>query len=245
MKFVDIDKYTFCHYSIFDNIDGVRAYTNTSVNSAELLPFNNDHKNKWEPPDWMNKTGINPDSVARIKQIHGSTIKYARSPGYLGEADGLISDQTGLYLRIVTADCLPVFLYDKRLRTFGIVHAGWRGLEKGIIEKAAAEMNKAFGSTASDLIAAVGPFIQSCCYEVGEEVANNFLPECSTKKPNGKYNLDLGIVLIKKIEQVRIPACQIEVSKICTFCEEKRLHSFRRDGPKAGRLTSIIGIAGN
>lgn len=88
--------------------------------------------------------------------------------------DALITAESGLLLTIRIADCLPVLIVDLRQRAVATVHAGWRGALAGIIEKAVGDMRSTVGSDPQELIAAVGPSIRACCYEVGEEVVEAF-----------------------------------------------------------------------
>jgi hypothetical protein len=88
--------------------------------------------------------------------------------------DGLMSREPGILLTIRIADCLPVLLVDPRRRAVAAVHAGWRGALARVIEKAVGDMRRAFGSDPRTLIAALGPSIRACCYEVGEEVVQAF-----------------------------------------------------------------------
>jgi len=89
--------------------------------------------------------------------------------------DGLITDQPGILLSVRTADCVPVLLVDRQRRTVAAVHAGWRGALSRIVEKAVGEMRRTFHSHPEDLVAAIGPSIRGCCYEVGPEVADAFI----------------------------------------------------------------------
>ncbi|MGO8791517.1 MAG: peptidoglycan editing factor PgeF [Terriglobia bacterium] len=88
--------------------------------------------------------------------------------------DGLVTAEAGALLTIRIADCLPVLLVDAHRRVVAAVHAGWRGALARIIEKAVGDMRSAFGSDAEEIIAALGPSIRACCYEVGEEVVDAF-----------------------------------------------------------------------
>jgi YfiH family protein len=92
----------------------------------------------------------------------------------LPAGDGLVTDTPGLLLAVRTADCLPLLIVDPKKRAIGAFHAGWRGTLKRIAEKGVGEMRRWFGSKPEDLRAAIGPCIHSCCYEVGEEVREQF-----------------------------------------------------------------------
>jgi len=88
--------------------------------------------------------------------------------------DALLSHESGVLLSVRVADCMPILMVDPRLRAVAAVHAGWRGAAKRIVEKSVGEMRRVFGSQPRDILAAVGPSIRACCYEVGEEVVDAF-----------------------------------------------------------------------
>jgi hypothetical protein len=110
-----------------------------------------------------------------LRQVHSAVIyRVDAVPDHQLVGDGLITNTPGLLLGIQTADCLPVLLVDPVCRAVGAFHAGWRGTLARIVEKGAGEMRRWFGTDARDLRAAIGPGIHSCCYEVGEEVRQQF-----------------------------------------------------------------------
>src|SRR3979411_2072661 len=86
----------------------------------------------------------------------------------------MVTDTPGLLVAVQTADCLPIILVDQKRSAFGVFHAGWRGTVKRIVEKGVGEMQKSFGSDPRDLVAAIGPGVQGCCYEVGKELRTKF-----------------------------------------------------------------------
>jgi polyphenol oxidase len=102
--------------------------------------------------------------------VEGSVSPVDNSPA----GDGLMTAEPGVLLSIRIADCLPVLLVDPQQRAVAAVHAGWRGALARIIEKGVGDMRRAFGSDPQKLIAAVGPSIRACCFEVGEEVVEAF-----------------------------------------------------------------------
>ncbi len=112
--------------------------------------------------------------LATIRQIHSDLIHCVSAPGDTLAGDGLLTDTPGLLLAIRTADCMPVILVDAKRRAVGVVHAGWRGTLRRIAEKAVGEMRRWFGSRPEDIRAVLGPSIRGCCYEVGEEVREQF-----------------------------------------------------------------------
>ncbi len=113
--------------------------------------------------------------LVTLRQIHSDLIHCVNAaPTEPLVGDGLITATPGLLLAIQTADCLPVILVDTKRHAVGVFHAGWRGTVKRIVEKGVGEMFRHFGTRARDIRAAIGPGIQGCCYEVGEEVRTKF-----------------------------------------------------------------------
>jgi polyphenol oxidase len=142
---------------------------------------------------FFSQLGAEHFALASLHQVHSSTVYQAgldasgnleyRLAGSsvpqgvnvpLPEGDALLTDQPGLLLSVRTADCLPVLLVDRRRRAVAAVHAGWRGALARIVEKAVGEMRRLFGSQPEDILAALGPSIRVCCYEVGQEVVDAF-----------------------------------------------------------------------
>jgi purine-nucleoside/S-methyl-5'-thioadenosine phosphorylase / adenosine deaminase len=107
-------------------------------------------------------------------QLAGNTVPGASHLPRTLAGDALIADQSGILLGIRVADCVPILMVDRERHAVAAVHAGWRGALQRIVEKAAGEMGRMFGSRPENLVAAVGPSIRKCCYEVGEEVADAF-----------------------------------------------------------------------
>jgi len=183
--------------------------------------------------------------LANIRQVHDNKIKVVSEPGYFGEFDGLITDKRNIYLRVVTADCLPVFFYDPVSSSIGLAHAGWRGLNAKIANKVTIQMQSGFKTKPGNLLVAVGPFIRECCYSVKEDVASLFAAEYAKPVNNGKYMIDLGKIMTDQLTGLGIMRNNIEISKECTSCLKERFSSARRDGLKSGRNISLIGLVDN
>jgi len=159
------------------------------------------------PTDW----GI-------VRQVHGSDVAVADTPGHLGEADGIITTRSGLPLAVATADCLPVVLSGPR--GVGIAHAGWRGAAAGVVGAVRAALTAA-GAPPSR--AAVGPGIGPCCFEVGPEVAGRF-PGRTGTTTWGTASVDLPGAVTDELDGL-----EVWQSGACTHHDDA-FHSFRRDG---------------
>jgi hypothetical protein len=120
-------------------------------------------------------------------------------------------------------------------------HAGWRGTAAGVT-RAAVEALSARGSAPADLLAALGPGIGPCCYEVGEELRSVFGPEFFRPGPRGRLHLDVRAANRRQLAEAGVPAGRIQDVDECTFCRPDLYHSFRRDGKGAGRMVSFIGF---
>ncbi|HTS09493.1 MAG TPA: peptidoglycan editing factor PgeF [Candidatus Eisenbacteria bacterium] len=223
-----------------------------------------------------NRLKIAPDTFwpfVTLRQIHSDLIHCVNSvPKKQIFGDGLITSAPGLLLAIQTADCLPAILVDTKRKTVGVFHAGWRGTVKRIVEKGVGEMFRCFGSRPRDLKAAIGPGIQGCCYEVGEEVRTKFESQFSygaglfhevkdsdpvrekypllflTARAPGhselpkKIFLDLVEANRQQLIAAGVPKKNIETSPLCTNCHPELLFSYRAEKGKTGRMMAAVGI---
>ena len=130
-----------------------------------------------------NANGAGVQKLVTLRQIHSDIVRvFSRAPVKVQQADAAISRRAGLVLSIQTADCVPILLVDVRRRAVAAVHAGWRGTLRRIVMKALGRMRAEFGTKPGDVIAALGPSIGPCCYEVGPEVAQAFSGQFSEAK---------------------------------------------------------------
>lgn len=166
----------------------------------------------------------------------------------LDETDGLITALSDVGLMTFHADCVPVFFVDVRKKVVGLVHSGWRGTLKGISRKMIETFQNKYNTKIDDLRIGIGPSIDQCCYEVGEEVYQAFINENLSyisffkENPNNKYMMDLkGIIRFDLINQ-GISKNNIEQSKACTSCNDELFYSHRRQGSIRGGMAAFIKI---
>lgn len=177
-----------------------------------------------------------------LKQVHGRRVQAAPWEGRPA-ADAAVAEAPGLILGIETADCLPVLLVDPVTRHVAAAHAGWRGTAAGVVREAVAAL-VARGSDPSDLVAALGPAIGPCCYEVGPELREAFGPdreEVFRPGPRGRPHLDLRAANRRQLEQSGLTAANVHELSDCTYCRADLYHSYRREGKGAGRMVSFVG----
>ena len=195
---------------------------------------------------FFNKFGITPENVASGELVHGTNISTVTSENE-GErfpsADGLITDMKNTYLSVTAADCLPVFLFDPKKGIVAVLHAGWKGLAKGIVKNAIDKFVDDFGSNPHDILAGIGPAICQKHFEVSRDVANIFekYPKSSAKK-NKKFYLDIRGVCCQQLTETGIQVHNTEFTHECTYEMENKYFSARRDKPT--ELEAMIAVIG-
>jgi hypothetical protein len=183
-------------------------------------------------------------------QTHSDNIEIITTPATHGwqrvddaiiNCDSLITQQRNLVLTILTADCVPILLYDPVHEVIAAIHAGWKGTQSQIVSKTLKKMVESFGTQTENIIAGIAPAIGECCYEVGEDVAKHFshIPHAYTPKKE-KYMLNLPYINKKQLIDAGVHEINIEMSNICTACEVNRFFSYRKEQGCSGRFMSMI-----
>jgi YfiH family protein len=180
---------------------------------------------------------------------HIKVISEKKTKGWEGledavfDCDALITNKKGVILTILTADCVPILLYDREKEVVAAVHAGWKGTKSQIVAKTVLKMKETYGCSPRDILAGIAPSIGRCCYEVGEDVAEHFFstPEGLTQKGD-KFMLDLPFINKLQLLSIGIKDKNIEMSHICTACEVDRFFSYRKEQGCSGRFMSMIGL---
>jgi len=181
------------------------------------------------------------EEVGFLNQVHSDDIFIY--DGNCHEGDGLITDKKGIGIGVFTADCVPVLIYDEKKRIIAAVHSGWKGTLKKISSKAVIRMMDEYGCKAEDINVFIGPHNRSCCYEVGQEVAVEFMEDEAYSGMeivvNNKLNLEKCIK--KQLQLTGIKEENIKSTEICTYCsDEYKLHSYRKHKEASGRMFSFI-----
>ena len=164
------------------------------------------------------------------------------------DVDGLITNVPGISLVAFGADCVTLFFLDPVHRAIGLSHSGWRGTVNRMGEVTLQAMAREYGTCPEDVLVCIGPSICRSCYEVGSEVAEEFLrafgaehqAELMDKKENGKYQLDLWAANRRVLTEAGVKEERIQVTDICTFCNPQLLFSHRRTGEKRGNLGAFL-----
>ena len=186
-----------------------------------------------------------PDLVCP-KQVHGTEVlrvdathagRGAVSPqNHAGEADGLITASVGLPIGVTCADCVPIYLYDPRRHVGGVVHSSREGSMQDAAGAAVRRMARDFHVNPVELHALIGPSAGPCCYEVSEEMANQFTAACLFAR--GRL-LDLWESNRMLLMTAGVPLENITVSGRCTICDDA-FFSYRREGTQARNLAVLM-----
>ncbi|HKX30882.1 MAG TPA: peptidoglycan editing factor PgeF [Blastocatellia bacterium] len=193
--------------------------------------------------------------LVTARQVHSAEVRSvqarAEAPDRFSGCDALTADLDRVLLGVQTADCLPILIADRRTGSFAAVHAGWRGTLAGIVARTIEQMQMCYGSRPADLLAALGPAIGPCCFEVGPEVVEQFRTRygylddlVSKRQDNGHAHLDLNQANGRQLIDCGLQAESIFNLNLCTFCRNDLFFSYRRENGAArpvGRLLGVIG----
>jgi YfiH family protein len=181
---------------------------------------------------------------ARVRQVHGDRVLVARAPSPpVEEADAVLSTTPGLAASVAVADCVPVLIGDPRSGGVVAVHAGWRGTLARVAARAVEALGREVGAHTCDLLAAIGPAIGPCCYEVSPDLAQVFRADLGARvaEPHaGGSRVDLWLANEIVLRQAGLCRERIEVLGRCTACEPGAFYSHRRERGRTGRQVGFI-----
>lgn len=208
---------------------------------------------------------VDGDRLIRVQQVHGVAVRRAgdASPE---QADIIINNAAEVAAAVQAADCVPLLIADRTTRASAAVHSGWRGMAAGAAGRAVEALQRAFGSRPEDLVAAIGPSIGACCYEVGLDVRDAFaragygaahlsrwftdtpqpsprnpsMPALAAERRQDHWFFDGWAAVAHQLEAAGVPADQVHVAALCTASHPNELCSYRRDGAPTGRLAAAI-----
>ena len=183
------------------------------------------------------------EKILHFHQTHSDTLLCVSQPQtafslqhHLPNADAWLFSTEGWGGAILTADCVPLFLWDEKADVFALAHCGWRGVVQKLPFKTAAALYQA--GAKGNVQAWLGPHIQDCCFEVQENVATQFSPQ-SVRKKNGKILVNLNIEIIQQLQAAGIDPLQVKTPYYCTCCDKENFFSWRRDHVRAHLLSFI------
>lgn len=210
--------------------------------------------------------GVAEDRLIRLRQVHGAEVVEARPGAPMPTGDIVIADDPTLAIAVQTADCVPLLIADTRSGAVCAAHAGWRGMAARVPQVAVAALVGRCGSRFRDLVAAIGPSIGACCYEVGDDVRTSLQtlasdvidpstwfharPAVDPDNPSldgvpkegraDRWYFDGWACGVAQLLDAGLIAERIVVARSCTASHPSAFCSYRRDGAPAGRLAAVI-----
>lgn len=247
----------FINHAFSTRLGGVSAGEFTSMNMA----FNRGDNPESVTENYKRickSAGFDFDSLTASAQDHNTFVRAVTSenkgvgiykPRDLQSVDALITNEKGVTLVTYYADCTPLFFVDTKQKAIGLAHAGWRGTVGRIGEKVVNKMTELYGTNPANIVAAIGPAISVCCYEVDKPCADNFYALCDLDssrfvfpKENGKYMIDLLETNRQILVAAGIKNENITVSDVCTNCNSELLWSHRATKGKRGTMSAFLCI---
>ena len=256
IEFTPFDEFDWVtlHFSTRDGGVSKGIYSSMNFSFDRGDDYENVYKNYELFLDTMN---IKPENCVCTKQTHTTNViavDYNMAGMGLTRArdfdnvDGLVTNEPGLCLITYFADCVPVYFIDPVNRCIGASHSGWRGTVADITHETVQLMNRTYGAKPEDIHAFIGPSICQDCYEVSEDVIEEFVKKygkdnsgkIAYKKDNGKYQLDLWKANKIALLEAGVLDENITVTDICTCCNSELLFSHRASNGKRGNLAAFL-----
>jgi YfiH family protein len=203
----------------------------------------------------LTSVGVTAERLMRVKQVHGNVVRLLKQGEVPEDAseqkpdgDAIVSDQPGLALAVMVADCVPILLSDRVRGAAAAIHAGWRGTCARVAREAIETMRREFGSDPADLIAAIGPSAGPDDYEVGESLVDAFLAAGHDRadvdrwfiRSGARPHLDLWSANRDQLIASGVAADRIHVCGLSTVTNANIFDSYRVAGERAGRMSAII-----
>ena len=203
--------------------------------------------------------GFDWESVVTSDQTHTANVRVVTNrdkgcgltkPRPYQDVDGMITNELGITLATFYADCVPLYLLDPVKKAIGLSHSGWKGTVGKIGKATVQAMEREYGTNPEDLIVAIGPSICQDCYEVSEDVIEEFQTAFPReqwdglfyRKENGKYQLDLWESNRQIFLEARVKPENISIPNLCTCCNPQLLFSHRASKGKRGNLAAFLAL---
>lgn len=257
LTYNSLSEINFINHAFSTRLGGVSAGEFTSMNMA----FNRGDNPESVTENYKRickSAGFDFDSLTASAQDHNTFVRAVTSenkgvgiykPRDLQSVDALITNEKGVTLVTYYADCTPLFFVDTKQKAIGLAHAGWRGTVGRIGKKVVNKMTELYGTNPTDIVAAIGPAISVCCYEVDKPCADNFyaLSDLDSSrfvfpKENGKYMIDLLETNRQILVAAGVKNENITVSDVCTNCNSELLWSHRATKGKRGTMSAFMCI---
>ncbi|NMB34610.1 MAG: peptidoglycan editing factor PgeF [Clostridium sp.] len=258
IQFSNLKKYeNIINHAFTTRHGGVSKNEYESLNMS--FAKKDEKENVWENYKRVaNALEISMEDMVFSDQIHENEIRVVengdRGKGILKKSDirgcdGLVTNQKNTALVTFYADCVPVFLFDPVETVIGVVHSGWRGTAKQISRNAVRKMRDVFFCKPQNILAAIGPSIGRCCFEVGDEVFESFQNNVDysakyCKRVDQRWHIDLPAIIKRGLIEEGMRIENIVLCDVCTQCNRDMFFSHRGDKGQTGISAGIMVING-
>lgn len=257
LTYNSLSEIKFINHAFTTRLGGVSKGEFTSMNMA----FNRGDSDESVTENYKRfckSAGFEYESLVASAQDHNTFVRAVTSadkgvgiyrPKDIQSVDALITNEKGVTLVTYYADCTPLFFVDTNNKAIGLAHAGWRGTVGRIGERVVKKMGEMYGTDPADIVAAIGPAISVCCYEVDKPCAENFLEldDLDTDKfvfpkSSGKFMIDLLETNRQILVKSGVKPENITVSDLCTNCNSELLWSHRATKGHRGTMSAFMCI---
>lgn len=258
---VNKDGRSYLRLKKFDELGVINGFTRRTggVSRGKITGFNFGFRVGDDPDDVLmnykllaEDMGFDVNRTVCARQQHTDNIRIVSEADCgkgvivvdsdIRDTDGLITNIPGIPLVVFTADCVPLLFFDPVNRVIAATHAGWRGTAQKIGKKTVGLMKSEFGGKPENIIAAIGPSIGACCFEVDRATAENFDERYRIPKPNDKFHVDLWAVNKDDLLDEGMKPGNIYVSGECTICNSDKYYSYRTHKEHTGRQVAVISL---
>lgn len=252
----------------FERSGLVRHGFTTRKGGVSLAPFDslNLNRRRGDDPKIVRRNyelmceaiGVPLEALVLVNYEHGARVhrvglsdrgKGITRPTDLPKCDGLITDEPGVALLTLHADCMGVFLLDPVRACIGVCHAGWKGVAAGMGRSMVRAMAEAFHSEPRDLLCGISAHIRACCFEVDEPVArvfsDTFGADAVLEQGGRKPTVDLEACMLASLLGEGVGEANVTVQGECTCCGPESYFSHRRDKGRTGSMASVMMLTGN
>ncbi len=193
------------------------------------------------------------DNIIGLTQVHGTDILVVDEDIKNSEkttnikADGMVTNVPNMVLITYHADCVPIYFYDYSKKVIGLAHGGWKGTYGNISGKMLDLMIDRYNSNIDNVLVGIGPSIGPCCYEVGKDLAFQFMNKYNkfdgiVEKRHNKLYLDLWKINYLQVKDKGVRRENIAVTKACTSCHNDKFYSYRKEKSTNNRMIAAIKI---
>ena len=256
LRFSNLSACESCVHLVTTRFGGVSASPYNALNLGFHVDDDPEHV-KENRMRVLAAAGVPSASLTTAKQVHGARVAVVTADtvgsgavdyaSALEATDALVTDVPGACLMVFVADCVPILLFDPARKVAAAVHAGWKGTELSIAERAVETMRREFGSDPGGILAGIGPSIGPCCYQVGPEAAARFEAVgglLSRIMPDGRAHLDLWEANRLQLVKAGLREEVIECSRMCTRCRSDLFFSARAAVGPTGRFGAGVMVGG-